>query len=97
VTDEPNPAAVMANREALLRNLEIVFGSPNKAGGPDDIATLQARYVVALGHVAGFLNASRAEGLALKFLELADAIGQLKNGTVADVVRPAAAGGEVRS
>jgi len=42
VTDEPNPAAVMANREALIRNLEVVFGSPNKAGGPDDIATLQA-------------------------------------------------------
>jgi hypothetical protein len=91
MTDEPNPAAVMANREALIRNLEVVFGSPNKAGGPDDIATLQARYVVALGHVAGFLNASRAEGLALKFLALADAIGQLKNGTVADVVRPAGA------
>jgi hypothetical protein len=46
VTDEPNPAAVMANRETLIRNLEIVFGSPNKAGGPDDIATLQARYVL---------------------------------------------------
>jgi hypothetical protein len=70
----------------------LFLGRPTRPAGPDDIATLQARYVVALGHVAGFLNASRAEGLALKFLELADPIGQLKNGTVADVVRPAQVG-----
>jgi hypothetical protein len=90
VTDEPNPAAVMANREALLQNLGNILLSPNKVG-EDDIATLQARYTVALVHVANFLKASGAdEDIVRKFLELADAIGQLKHGAVADVLRGAA-------
>ena len=101
MTDEPeqmpNPAAVMRNREELIHQLRRWLLSPNKAGGPDDIITLQARYVAALGEVETFLRAAGEDDLALKFVGLAGAIGELRNGTVADVVRSAAAGGEVRS
>jgi hypothetical protein len=93
VTNEPNPAAVMANRAELIHQLRRWLLSPNKAGGPDDIITLQARYVAALGEVETFLRAAGEGDLALKFIGLADAIGQLRNGTVADVVRPTPAGG----
>jgi hypothetical protein len=90
----PNPAAVMANRAVLIRNLRFFLLSPNKKkAGHDNITTLQSRYVAALGEVAHFLTAVGEEDLALKFIGLADAIGQLKNGTVADVVRPTPAGG----
>jgi hypothetical protein len=84
-------AKAIANREALIHNLNVALATPLKV---DDTITLQARYVVALGHVAKFLQASGAsEEIVLKFIGLADAIGQLKNGTVAEVVRPAEAGG----
>jgi hypothetical protein len=77
--------------EGLIHNLRVVLATPVKA---DDAITLQARYVIALGYVAEFLRASNAsEEVVFKFLGLADAIGQLKNGTVAEVVRPAEAGG----
>jgi len=95
MTDEPDqrdPAAVMANRTALIQNLRRWLLSPNKAG-QEDITTLQDRYVAALGEVAHFLTAAGEEDLALKFIGLAGAIGQLRNGTVADVVRPTPAGG----
>lgn len=95
MTDEPDqrdPAAVMANRTALIQNLRRWLLSPNKAG-QEDITTLQDRYVAALGEVAHFLTAAGEEDLALKFIGLAGAIGQLRNGTVADVLRPTPAGG----
>jgi hypothetical protein len=84
---ELNPAAVMRNREALIYNLRLSFQSPAKAGR-DSTELLQARYVRALCDVAGFL-ASADEDIARRFTELADAIGQLCNGTVAEVLRPA--------
>jgi hypothetical protein len=96
MTDEPdqmpNLAAVMRNREELIHQLRRWLLSPNKAG-PDDIITLQARYVAALGEVETFLRAAGEDDLALKFVGLAGAIGELRKGTVADVVRPTPAGG----
>jgi hypothetical protein len=95
VTDEskPNPSAGMVNREVLIHNLRLSFRSPAKAGR-DSIGLLQARYVRALYDVAGFLTSIGAgDDIARKFIELADAIGQLRNGTVADIVRPATVGG----
>ena len=84
-------AKAVANREALIHNLNVTLATPLKV---DDTITLQARYVVALGHVAEFLRASGAsEEIVLKFIGLAGAIDQLRKGSVADVVRPTPAGG----
>jgi hypothetical protein len=49
--------------------------------------------VVALGAFTKYLAAEGEKDLALKIIGLADAIGQLRNGTVADVVRLTRAGG----
>jgi hypothetical protein len=91
MTDEPDqlpdPTAVMANRAVLIQRLRVLL-LPH-----DDVITLQSQYVVALGAVAKFLAAEGEKDLALKIIGLADAIGQLRNGTVADVVRPTLAGG----
>jgi hypothetical protein len=86
VTDEPNPAAVMANREALLQNLGNIF--PISEADQSDVIKLQSWYMLALKQVIDFLKAARAsEDTVRGFIFLMDAIGQLRNGTVADVVR----------
>jgi hypothetical protein len=91
MTDEPDrlpdPAAVMANRAALMRGLRVLLRPYRNR------VALQSQYVVALGAFTKYLAAEGAKDEALKILGLADAIGQLKNGTVADVLRPTPAGG----
>jgi hypothetical protein len=77
----------------LLQFLRYCF-TPAKAGHKDDPTLLQARYVAALGGVAQFLARSGAdEGVCRRMLELASAIDNLRNGTVADVLRPTSFGG----
>jgi hypothetical protein len=91
MTDKPDqlldPAVVMASLAALLIERLRVLQSPH-----DDEITLQSHYAMALGAVAKFLTAVGEGDLALKFIGLADAIVQLRNGTVADVVRRKPAG-----
>jgi hypothetical protein len=77
-------AAVVA---VLMRELR-VLRRPHR-----DRIALQSQFVVALGHFAKFLAAEGAKDEALKIIGLADVIGQLRNGTVADVLRPAPLGG----
>jgi hypothetical protein len=79
----PKAAAVAA----LMRELR-VLRRPHR-----DVIALQSQYVVALGHFAKFLAAESRKDEALKIVGLAGAIGQLRNGTVADVLRPAPFGG----
>lgn len=89
----PNLAAVMRNREALLQNLGNIF--PISKADQDDIIKLQSWYMYALKQVTDFLKASGAsENVVGGFIYLTDAIGQLRNGTVADVVRHTPAGRE---
>jgi hypothetical protein len=97
MTDEPDPMSVMV--AGLIHKLGRLLLSPNKAGR-DDIITLQARYVAVLAEVAKFLKAAGAqlkaaghEDISLKILVLADAIEQLRNGTVADVLQHTPVGG----
>jgi hypothetical protein len=87
----PNPAAVMANRAALLQNLGNIF--PISEVDRNNPIKLQSWYVLALDQVRGFLKASGASAdIVLGFIYLTDAIGQLKNGTVASVVQRATPG-----
>ena len=85
MTEEPKAAAVAVLIKRLRRNLL----SPHD----DDVIEIQSQYVTALAFVAQFLAAEGEKELASKFNGLADAIRQLKNGTVADVVRPTPGGG----
>jgi hypothetical protein len=90
MTDEPDrldPAAVMANRAALMQGLRVLLRPYRNR------VALQSQYVVALGAFTKYLAAEGAKDEALKIIGLADAIGQLKNGTVADVLRRTPAGG----
>jgi hypothetical protein len=91
MTDEPdqtpNPAAVMRNREALLQNLGNIF--PISEADQSDIVKLQSWYMLALNQVTNFLVASGASADVVRgFIYLTDAIGQLRNGTIANVVCP---------
>jgi hypothetical protein len=97
MTDKPNQtptaAAVMADLATLTHNLRNSFRIPSKSG-IDDTITLQARYVVALGNVAEFLGRGGAgEDVAQKFIELAGALDNLRNGVVAEVLSPTSFGG----
>jgi hypothetical protein len=83
MTDEPNQLPKAAAVAVLIERLRVLL-SPHD----DDVIKLQSQFVVALGSVAKFLAGEGRKDLALKFIGLADAIGQLKNGIVADVVRP---------
>jgi hypothetical protein len=93
MTDEPdqmpNPAAVMANRAALIQNLRRWLLSPNKAGLEEDIIILQSRYVAAVGEFAHFLTAAGEEDLALKIMVLEDALRSLRYGTTEALLEPA--------
>jgi hypothetical protein len=101
--DQPDPISVMV--AGLIHNLGRLLLSLNKSpneDGSEDIITLQARHVAAQVEVAKFLAAAgkllgvagTSEDISSKFLGLADAIGNLRNGTVADVVRPTLPGGQ---
>jgi len=83
---------VVSDLAATVQSLRGVFFSPAKSttDEADRIIILQSRHVVALGAIARFLTRSGgAEDVGRRFLELADAISGLRNGTVADLVRPA--------
>jgi hypothetical protein len=94
MTDEPDPAQVMADLEALTVNLRIVFRAPERSGA-DHVVALQTRYVVALAdNIAKFLRRSGVgNDVAERFDELAAAIDGLQRGIITDPVRPAAIGG----
>jgi hypothetical protein len=77
----------------LANDLRFVFRVPVKPTAPP-IVTLQSQYMIALVSVAKFLRrCGVGDDIARKFVELADAIGGLRNGVVTDPVRPAIAGG----
>jgi hypothetical protein len=77
----------------LANNLGYAFGGTLKPTA-DRVMNLQSRYALALVEVAHFFERSRVgDDIARKFVELADAIGGLRKGTVAEVLRPASAGG----
>jgi hypothetical protein len=88
---KPDPTQVVADLAVLIHNLRVVFRAPTK---PNRDNPIQARYVVALGDVAKFLERQKAgDDIVRRFIELADAISGLSKGTVADLLRPAPAGG----
>jgi hypothetical protein len=89
----PTTERLVSDLATLANNLKFAFGGLIRPTA-DRIVTLQSRYVVALVNVAEFLKRSGVEdAIARKFVELADAIGGLRNGVVTDPVRPAIAGG----
>jgi hypothetical protein len=89
----PTTEQLLNDFATLTNNLRFLFGTAVKPTA-DRVVTLQSRYVVALANVAMFLERSGVEReIARKFVELADAIGNLRNGVVTDPVRPAIAGG----
>ena len=81
----------MNDLERLKANLHNIFAGPTKPEGNRTVA-LQARYALALANVAEFLKRSGCEQ-ADRFTELAAAIVELTNGTVAPVLRHAKIGG----
>ena len=90
---KPPDVKDVVDLSTLLQFLRYCF-TPAKAGHKDDPTLLQARYVSALGGVAQFLARSGGhEGICRRMLELASAIDNLRNGTVADVLRPTSFGG----
>src|SRR6516165_8499328 len=89
----PTTERLVSDFVTLTNNLRYLFGIAVKPTA-DRVVTLQSRYVVALTNVAMFLQRSGVEDdIVRKFVELADAIGNLRNGVVTDPVRPAIAGG----
>jgi hypothetical protein len=93
MTDEPNPAAVMRNRQELIQNLRWLLLSPRKDGRPDDKTMLQTRYAGALKEITAFLAAAGEDELAAKFTRLMEAVLQLRNGVVDDILSKTPAGG----
>jgi hypothetical protein len=72
---------------ALIQELRVLL-RPHR-----DVVALQSQFVVALGHLGKFLAAQGEKDLALKFIGLAGVIGELRNGAVAQVLRPTPGGG----
>jgi hypothetical protein len=89
----PTTERLVSDLATLANNLKFAFGVSIKPTANRTLV-LQARYAFALADIAEFLERSGVEGdIARKFVELADAIGALRNGVVTDPVRPAKAGG----
>jgi hypothetical protein len=84
-----DPAAVVADLAATMQRLRAILFEPAKPDAKADrIVRLQSRHVVAQALIAEFLTRWGSDDVAQRLLELADAISGLRNGTVADLVRP---------
>jgi len=90
----PPPDRLARNFASLVNTLNIAFGGPTKSGVADSSMHWQDRYALALADYAKFLAACDIEDkIARRFSDLANAIFALRNGKVANLLRPAAGGG----